>query len=160
MGSATTPTTVSTATMPTSMTDAEATRLGLKQYLVNTAYAATPVVTVGTNVTTLGAVSRGVLIPYQMQDGSWRLRVNIAVAVTAATSATSHRIALSGITTKNVAAFAQTILIDTASGGNYERSGCDEGSNTFLHITTGSSTPTVFRISGDIELDSKPTWAY
>ena len=60
---------------PIGMSNAEATLRGLKQYLHGTAYN-------GGNAPTVGGVAgvtRGVFVPYQTQDGTWRLKFNLVV---------------------------------------------------------------------------------
>src|SRR6266853_1767285 len=74
--------------------------LGLKQYIVGTAY------TNGTpNMTSAAsgfAVSRGVLVPHQTIDGAWHLRCQAYITTNAlGAGAGSFTITLSGVTFKN-----------------------------------------------------------
>jgi uncharacterized delta-60 repeat protein len=62
-------------TEPTEMTVDEATRLGYKKYLSGTAYNGGVVPTITGSVD--GTITGAVLIPYQLQDGSWRLKGSI-----------------------------------------------------------------------------------
>ena len=158
MGSATTPTTVSTATMPTSMTDAEATRLGLKTYSHGTTYTGSPnsptiILFVGGG--TLTSVQQGDFIPYQTQDGNWRLKFSVSVAVSS-TARVEVVLRVAGVVS---AAFVQTFagstnaqvamtrLRNTASGGD-------------INLEHPSTIIDNYYASGDIKLTSKPSWAY
>jgi len=150
MGSATTPTTVSTATMPTSMTDAEATRLGFKRYVHGTTYfnGIAPTITATASGLSVGGNS---MIPYQMQDGTWRLKGNIA---TAYSSNTNGDIFIAGITTP---ADNQPIAINTqinTINNNYFGA---SGNQIVIRFSTGK---TISEFSFDVALASKPTWAY
>jgi uncharacterized delta-60 repeat protein len=65
-------------TDPTLLSDIETTRLGYKKYLSGTAYNGGVVPTITGSVD--GTITGAVLIPYQLQDGSWRLRGSIPQA--------------------------------------------------------------------------------
>lgn len=59
---------------PTALTDAQATALGMKAYFHGTTYNGGNAPTVsGSGFSNL----RSLFIPYQMQDGTWRMRFNI-----------------------------------------------------------------------------------
>jgi hypothetical protein len=141
------------ATTPTSMSDVQATRMGYKTYLSGTNYnsSISPTVT-GTNWTT----TRGAFIPYQMQDGSWRMKFNLRGVFSAGVTAAT--VAINGIT------FG--VGVDQAIAG-WQRSSTsistvmfygESGSSNIVGYVTASATPFIF--SGDVELTSKPTWAY
>lgn len=142
----------------TSFDDVTATRLGLKEYFHGTTYN-------GGNAPTLSsaqagfAVDRGLFIPYQMQDGTWRLRFNAVYNFTSA-SVTSLTVTLANTTFKNVANFFQPISGFFASGTI--RNVAYVTPNTSNIVVTGPSAETTNRayVSGDVELESKPTWAY
>lgn len=135
---------------PTVYADAEATMMGLKQYLHGGSYkdGLAPTIS-GSGV----SVIRALFIPYQVQDGTWRLKFNLAVT---ATSTTSLTLSVNGIVTKNVTNYFQAI--SNFPGGNYGRGYMGIGTNTII-LTSDLST-TSYSASGDIELNSKPTWAY
>ena len=150
MGSATTPTTVSTATMPTSMTDAEATRLGLKVYSHGTTYTGSPnspTVTGNAGFSHIGSS----FIPYQVQSGSWRLRLNISYSQNSSSNAD---VLVAGILPLRDSALsaahnaAETFLMARTIAGSNQ-----------LVVRAGVAT-TTFCVSGDVELASKPTWAF
>jgi hypothetical protein len=138
--------------------DATATRLGLKQYLHGTTYN-------GGNAPTITcsqagfAVVRGVFIPYQTQDGAWRLKFNMVGTFTSATL-TGIIFVVAGITIKNTTNFFQGISATPYSGlaAIYQQYVNPNTANFNCSFASSSQAGCIF--SGDIELDSKPTWAY
>jgi hypothetical protein len=148
---------------PTSLTDADATRMGLKRYLwvggVSTAYNGGVVPSLSaTNILNTTA-SKAVLIPYQMQDGTWRLKFHLRVALSAST--TSISVTINGVTFsasdsfEEVCVFRQTADNTTAHLAGYIGGG--NGTVTGITISTAVSGGAWF---GDASLSSKPTWAY
>ena len=142
---------------PTTMDNATATRLGLKQYISGTNYngGASPTIS-GSNVT--GTI-RGVFIPYQCQGGEWRLKFNFAITTNAVTVITP---AINGIAVKNTANFFQAVAATQTSSArtiNQQETNPGTGADIVV-ISIGGGTSTGFSASGDIELNSKPTWAY
>jgi len=144
---------------PVGMSDQLATQLGLKQYLHGTTYngGIAPTLTLTGGGGTLNSVARTVFIPYQMQDGSWRMRFNLVNAALSSAVRTTLQLTLSGVTfgggginvitpALSVSALA-SVAYTITSGGAIE---CNFPSNTISG----------FYASGDVELNSKPTWAY
>lgn len=133
--------------------DATATRLGLKQYLHGTTYNGGIAPTV-TSAQAGFTVNRAVFIPYQMQDGTWRLKWNIRVNITSATLS-SLSMNLNGVV------FMDSWACSGLWGANAVgvRAFVNAGSNT-IAIESGSVTTSAASHSGDVELTSKPTWAY
>ena len=156
MGSATTPTTVSTATMPTSMTDAEATRLGLKVYNIGTTYNAIAI-TFTSAIAQTYTTTFSSLIPYQMQSGAWRLRFNITGTFSSSVTAnTDITIDLSGV---NSGGGQPAIAVAGASGSALYPT--TYGVAAPLRFNFSLSTANTYAaLSGDVALASKPTWAY
>jgi hypothetical protein len=141
---------------PTQLTDAEATIQGKKQYLHDGTYN-------GGNAPTVTPASgsvegKAVFIPYQTQDGSWRMKFNLAIASTSNVSLFTFTV--DGITSATPPYSWQSIsggsLASTSAARTYSRIG--QNSNTFEIQLTGPTTAWIFH--GDIALDSKPTWAY
>lgn len=134
----------------TSMTLGLATTLGLKEYVAGVDAGVT------FSSTPAGwALSRAVFVPYKMVGGQWRLRFNITASVTAAT--------LINVTCDGVIFYQQTNAADripiSASAGvsAYVEASVIRNSGT---IQLGSGANTVrFQVSGDVELDSAPSWA-
>ena len=153
MGSATTPTTVSTATMPTSMTDAEATRLGLKTYLHGGSYVSglAPTVTGTISATT---TSRGAFVPYQMQDGAWRMKFNIKGT---AAAVAFNNFTIAGILSVSVDQVVTMYQDD--SGTTYTTQASIGASSNTVSWRVDAATSSII-LFGDIELALKPTWAY
>ena len=139
---------------PVGMSDQLATQLGLKQYLHGTTYngGIAPTITGGA----LSSVIRGTFVPYQMQDGRWRLRFNMALQ-TSAISRTSAVFSINGIVTSNPANFYQTFPVTDT---NISMIGYLNGGINSLTIIHASSATTLYCMASDLELDSKPTWAY
>ncbi len=137
----------------TNFDDVTATRLGLKQYLHGTTYNGGIAPTVTCSQAGF-AVTRAVFIPYQLQDGIWRLRFNLLCSFTSATI-TSLTVSINGITTISI---QQVILSNfnnsTTNYGYFVASG-----NTITFVGSGLAE-TGIKSFGDIELSSKPTWAY
>jgi hypothetical protein len=131
---------VKTVNDPTTMSDEEATRMGHQAY--TDADGSTPAGWV---------LTRARYIPYQMQNGTWRLRFNIDAAVTA--GLTTDTISLSGVT---FAAYFQALTVRGSAVTWAVGYASSSSSNIVLHF--GSGTDEIM-LSGDVELASKPTWA-
>ena len=144
----------SSGLMPASnanLDDATATRLGLKQYVHGSTYNGGNAPTVGgTNVS---SVTRGVLIPRQMQDGTWRLTFSIQIV---SSSVTTVSPTVNGITSNTVA--RQAFTASNSAVNLAANAAIDANTNSFVLASTSASTAWYF--AGDIELASKPTWAY
>jgi hypothetical protein len=140
------------------MTDAEATRLGLKSYSHGVTYTGSPnspTVTLTAGGGTLSSVVLAKFMPYQIQDGTWRMRFNLKAELSsAARSVTGLSIAGitftaqdHGVVGNNAGGIATTYAVASASGSQ---------------VTMGfpSATTDTAIFSGDVALASKPTWAY
>lgn len=140
------------------LSDAAATRMGMKQYLHGTTYngGIAPTVTLSSGGGSISAVTRALFIPKQLQDGTWHLWMSAEIELTS-TARTAIVFAINGITSKNVANWTQIVTgnYGSVSGLAYAMA----NTNTVeIDIVVTSSTHSYF--AGDIELDSKPTWAY
>ena len=129
---------------PTQLSDSEATKLGMKQYDITVTSSS------GNWVSTL---AKG--IPYQMQDGSWRLKFNISGNESPKTN--SILLSVSGVT------FDATYQAVAGYFGDepVEISRTQQNSGNILirgyNGTTGLGN--FLSISGDVSLNRKPTWA-
>ena len=128
-----------------------------KQYIAGTTYTnGTPTVT--SSISTYSVI-RATFVPYQTTDGSWRLSFNIAGSTSVATRVT-YTLTLSGITFKTgsgVQAVSSVIGVNSAAaitGGAYTSAGTQT-----LFFEHASASTSSYYVSGDVELDSKPTWA-
>ena len=146
--------------LTSSLDDATATQLGLKQYLHGTTYNAgiAPTVTAGSGITSIGTVTRALFIPYQCQDGTWRMRFTIQINGATSTSSLGHQINVNGIVFKNVTNYNQSI----SGYANTQWSDVVVLANsTTINIGHSSAvTPATYGFAGDVELNAKPTWAY
>ena len=98
-------------------------------------------------------VDRAVFMPYKTISGVWRLKFNIAASISSATAPTN--LAVSGVTFKNATDFNQALAIAPGSAGNFAYT----VPNTDEILIRYSTAQTNLQLSGDVELDSKPTWA-
>jgi hypothetical protein len=139
--------------------NAAATRLGLKAYAHGTTYNGgnAPTITLTGGGGTLSSITYSAFIPYQMQDGSWRMRLNFTASLSSA-ARTSAQFGINGVTYLNSGTrHAMTGINNQASAiGGAE--GIAGASTTILYFA--SATINSCSISGDVPLDSKPTWAY
>ena len=146
--------------LTSSLDDATATQLGLKQYLHGTTYNGgnAPTVTAGASITTIGTVTRALFIPYQCQDGTWRMKFTIQINGATSTSSLGHQINVNGIVFKNVTNYNQVI----SGYANTQWSDVVVLSNsTTINIGHSSAvTPATYGFAGDVELNAKPSWAY
>lgn len=136
-------------TFPSTMDDATATRIGLKVYTHTTAYN-------GGNAPTITATSAGLnsvssrFMPYQVQDGSWRLRFTVDYNFSPGT--TNADLFISGLTPVGS---DQSIAVSS-----------DNASMVYGRMIGGSIVSksvggvTGYHASGDIALGAKPSWAY
>ena len=133
--------------LPTSYSDAEATRMGLKIYRSGVAYNGGNII----SITNASSVTYSSFIPYQMQDGTWRMKLNLS-ADTPSTTARSFQV--SGAV---AAATSQALSV-----GNYGTGfGATLDNTNGLRLNVYSTTNvTSWYMFADIELASKPTWAY
>lgn len=135
---------------PVMMTNAQATKLGLKEYLGNTAYN-------GGNQTTISgnnylSANSSILIPYQTQGNAWRLKFHISYNPIGAAS--DEYIAINSVTCR---ASTNQTFVATNINGNLAiyYSTFLAATSQFRTIYSGANT------SGrDVALESKPTWAY
>lgn len=149
---------------PGTVAPQESSAMGTKQYIAGTSYQnGTPAVTSDSGLAGFSQTTnaRTVLVPYQMMDGTWRMRFNVVVAFNSAT-VTDETFSISGVSFKTIsgagsnppisAGNSQGSLIKTAF---VENNG--DGVRAILNASTASVT--AFSFSGDVELNSKPTWA-
>jgi hypothetical protein len=103
----------------------------------------------GTGWTTVRAVG----VPYKTGNGSYRMKFNIVGTVT---SQTSNTLTVSGVTFKNVSNYDQAVVVlaNNAQIGT----GYAAASSSTIQINTGSAF-TRWSISGDVELENRPSWA-
>ncbi len=101
-------------------------------------------------------VSRAVAVPYQTSDGAWRMIFTIASVVGAGVR-TSGTYTIPGVTFKNVALYFQEVAGGTDVAAPYTAMCTPNTGNIFISHVSISTTK--YWVSGDLELESKPTWA-
>lgn len=136
---------------PTAMSNADATRLGLKEYVHGTTYNGGNAPTI-TGQAGFAADSDCVFIPYQMQSGDWRLKFNIRFGQTSSTTAD---ITIAGVTFLKL--MAVQVSANNSSATTYVGR---TTSGTGTIVLRSGVADTQFSVSGDVELSSKPNWAY
>jgi len=144
---------------PTAMTNTVATRLGYKQYLSGTNYngGVSP-----TTTATSCTVARAAFVPYKMQGGEWRCKFNITMTRATGSSITDLTVTIVGVVFKNVASNNQAVSMSASnlsSDANIGHAAVVNNTNTLFGAFASNNILTL-RVSGDVELDSIPTWAY
>jgi hypothetical protein len=101
-------------------------------------------------------LNRAVAIPYQTNDGTWRLRFNIVYQVSTA-SRTSLTMTISGVVFKNSTASPQYVSCSNQASPVTSSETVINTGNVFVFHNTANTAKYLFY--GDVELESKPTWA-
>lgn len=132
------------------------TKLGLMQYAHGTTYngGIAPTITLAAGGGTLILVTYSSLIPYQISDGTWRMKFNINVQLSA-TARTSVELAINGVSYASVGniSFNGGFLGASSSALAFT-------STSTLVLNYASATAVIHILSGDVPLASKPNWAY
>lgn len=144
----------------TAMDDATATRLGLKSYHHGTTYNGgnSPTITLAGGGGVLVAVEICELLPYQLQDGSWRLKGNVVVELDLQ-SRTLVRLSIAGVVFKTNPNGGQSCSGDANTTAGLNRINVGSGSG-LVSVEFDSVLNAGGRFSFDAALDSKPNWAY
>lgn len=122
----------------------------------------TPPMSVQTALTLSGSTPtatlvRAVGIAYSDTNGVWRLKFNASWTVASASRALASA-TFTGVTFKNVASLLQTFSAVSSAGGVATVGYCTVNSGT-ITVEHATATTTAYHVSGDVELESKPTWA-
>lgn len=146
---------------PTQLSDAEATALGKKVYNQDAAGITGPDVDFDGSAT----ISQADFIPYQVQDGSWRMRFNLSIRRGSVVS-TQGVITISGISFEDNTTNRQVVTVHLynsasaiSSGGAVDIQYCNPGTNTILVDKNGTNFNHC-DVSGDVKIAGKPTWAF
>jgi len=144
---------------PTSLSNSQATALGLKQYFHGTTYNGgnSPTVSLYGGGGTLTSIATSYFIPYQLQDGSWMLRFMFFANVSLA-SRTAAIFEIAGIVLRSVSPV--TYQISGGNGNDVSRisSYVYHTGRVYSEHATGNTN--VYTFTGEIPLQSKPAWAY
>lgn len=146
---------------PTQLSDEIATKLGLKIYEPGGSYfgGGAPTVTSNSGLTGFGVI-RAVFIPYQMQDGSWRLRSN-GVFSFSSVSISDETFSILGVVFKNIANYSQRAVFSYGSSTFVPEAGfVSPGTDDLRLVANAAVTVTSLGYSFDVELEAKPDWAY
>lgn len=138
---------------PKTMGRAHATSFGHMTYHHDSEYKDSKKLTVSVDTGGPAQIIGSEIIPYQMNDGSWRLRFNINLQLK--TASPSVGIKMTGITYKE--SHSQTVTVNT-SHTTWSTGRTVQGSDRFDNYA--GSAQIYWNVSGDIELESKPTWAW
>lgn len=145
---------------PQQLSDEVATRMGLRVY--NSDLAGVD----GPNVDMDGStnISQADFIPYQTQDGSWRMRFNLSIRRGSVLS-TAATITISGISFEDNVTNRQVVAVhlynsssSISSQGAVDLQYCNPGTNTIIVNRNGSNFNHC-DASGDVKIAGKPTWA-
>lgn len=109
------------------------------------------------NMTSINSMPRGVGIYYTDSAGNHRFKFNITFSCTAS-SATQHNFSIAGVTFKSGAFNFQPVAPRMATGGQSEAH-TEPGLAEIRVLHASSQSGGNWGFSGDVELDSKPTWA-
>lgn len=147
---------------PSFMTDAEATRLGLRIYHVNGTYnGGVTIVAGGNRNPSFPTSNRSHLIPFQVNDGSWMLKFRLYWNTNPGTD-TSTVLTLTDVSTVGLNTGGQYVYgatqIDQVNDHGASHVG-DADLATF-QIAYPSSSEDTFAMAGEIMLERKPNWAY
>jgi len=93
-------------------------------------------------------------MPYQLTDGSWRMTFNFA---TTNDSTADQSITWTGVTFEATTNFIQSLSM--LAGGAAQNTKAFANPNTSTITTDTDTANTAIRVSGDVALESKPTWA-
>ena len=107
----------------------------------------------GTGWTTVSATA----IPYKTSNDVWRLKFNVAGTVSSA-SRTTFTVSMSGVTFKTLTNGHQAVSASLNVSGTGAHGIAEEGTDNLV-LYHPTQTTTGYRYSGDVELDSIPTWA-
>jgi len=143
---------------PSAMSDSQATMLGLKVYSNGTSYNGgnAPTLALFSGAGTLNSVNYSQFIPYQMQDGSWRMKFNFSVLLSFL-ARTAVEITINGVATP--ASGLQTF--SAAIGGAVALTRPQISATTArFYFEYPSTASTEHYAAGDIILAAKPNWAY
>lgn len=137
---------------PTAMSDVQATRMGFKIYTPGVTYAAAFNALTGTNSFNPGDAF---FFPYMTQDGNWRMRFNITGTITTGLTTV---VTVPGVTFVNLAGTNTGQAISAAFNNGTAVGWANDNAGT-LSATTSSASAAI-GLSGDVQLASKPTWAF
>lgn len=148
----------------TSLSDVQATRMGLKMYRCDKSGGANDTAYNGGNKATVAAVSGATLnsvagcklFPYQLQDGTWALKIGMQLSTSGTNDMT---LSINGFISSS--GFGnQACALSQQTGFTQRVSSCHTGVGTAVIAIVFTEGVSIFSFNGDFILNSKPTWAY
>lgn len=147
---------INTLENPSLMSDSLATRLGHMTYVHDGSYSggAGPSMTLSSG--SLSSIT-STFVPYETKEG-WRIRMNINSTASGVSSGTTFDLQINGLVFP--APYPVTIW-DALNVPPYNGSSAQTSTSTnIIRIYHASGTPIRVRLSADLPLSQKPTWAY
>jgi hypothetical protein len=144
-----------------SFSDATATRLGYKSYVHGTNYneGNAPTVSLYSGGGSIDTVKIAIFTPYQKQDDSWWLKISLSVLLSVATR-TGVQFAINGVTFKAITSGFQPLCGQCYNDATFVQIPyCGQNTNRII-FEHGSTSSNNYAVSGEVLLESKPTWAY
>lgn len=138
---------------PTALSDADATRMGLKEYRNGVPYFGGISMSVGGQF--LNSTSLVSVIPRQDQSGSWWIKVQVIIQMASGTNGDFYITGCPGHATQNYPAIGGCISTASAARGYSGLGGVDLPIAVRFAVAVADYT-----VIGDFKLASKPTWAY
>jgi hypothetical protein len=102
---------------------------------------------------------RSVGVPYKTEDGTWRMKFNLFVTSSSAT--TGFTLTISGVTFKNVTNYYQACTAkayEIGVGDKFQMTARTAPGGSDIVVLSGSGNVNSITVSGDVELESKPTF--
>ncbi len=132
--------------------DYRASKLGLVQYSAGNTYNGVALDVTSADTFT---VTRAVFVPYYCAaSATWRMKFNGRGANNVARDTLT--ITIAGVTFDSVADQAISAFGNSSTSGNM---GFADNNTDDLKVYNGSASTTIWVFSGDVELESRPTWA-
>lgn len=97
---------------------------------------------------------RSIGLPYETSTGQWRIKFNI---VGTKSSSDSCVLTITGITFKNIANYNQACSLSDNNGSSFIEYCYAVPNSATIQTSTSAASTTVY-VSGDVELESKPTF--
>lgn len=150
---------------PTAYSDVVATRMGLKQYVHGGSYTGSPnapTITLSANLDGTSPIpltnARGTFIPYQLSDGTWRMKFNFQTVANSTYLSGAFNIAGVSFAAGAFGTLGQALSHTNGDGLSKYAIARSDYAGKIQHA--GTNARSEWSISGDVELTTKPTWAY
>ncbi len=127
------------------------------KYIEGTTYNAVSLVVTSTNWVT----TRGWFTPYQCSNGDWHLKFVVTGNFSSGTNS-AFTLNFAGVTFKATSSYHQAVSVYDGRGAARTCTAAAEQNTDNINVLLSSSLAldNTWSVSGDVELNSKPTWAY